>query len=792
MVVQLLRWVAYLLLTLLLLCVAVVLCLRFFPARFVPLVQSVVKDASGYELRISDLSLQYAPLVLNLKGVTVVDPALSDQPMVELADGKITVDLWRAIRGKHPYWSLHAGEGSVLLLPSEQSASPAAEAATAVDILAFLSFFGVSASDIKLLEVKDGKTITTRIDADFARLDDNRIDATFSVKSPNQEIAFKGVLEHARETERTRLKLSAERLDLSSLLAEAADDADEETPAENTEPSEQQPSRSGKTTADVEKTHVAEQPISWAWLIQLGLLDLDVAIGEVVLGEDRVSDLHVSLAFDPEQLRVKRLSGRIATEIDSHPIDRKFAVSGRLKPLSMLTSGPDATVKLGIDSDDMELAIEGSTNLNGAQGNDLTLNLQVEDLQKFQPLLPVSSEEISPLKLQAVVTTAENSYAVDDFRLRYGESDLGGDIEVNSTSEVLKIEGALQSKLLHIPKPVGGEAEEEAQASDDDNANATAKTDDAKLEAKGKEPEFLISKQPVDWSWLDITDIDVSIKADKLQIFDAKFTTFEVQAESEQGSFAIKPFAAKFGGGGFSGALNLDKIKEGAALSLVFDMNGVDLDAFGLTSKEQLEGGVTDVDIELKGEGVSPHDLAASLNGKVLLTVKEAIVKNDTFELIGSDLVMETLNKLNPFAKSDPTTELECALVKFDVADGVLNSPKQLVVETTKMEIIGDGKIDLNDESLSIGISPSTKGGIGVNVGSLVKFMKLGGTLANPAPTADAAGLLKSGAAIGAAASTGGLSIVAEGLIKQAVNAGSACERALQPPVPAAATDTKK
>ena len=60
--------------------------------------------------------------------------------------------------------------------------------------------------------------------------------------------------------------------------------------------------------------------------------------------------------------------------------------------------------------------------------------------------------------------------------------------------------------------------------------------------------------------------------------------------------------------------------------------------------------------------------------------------------------------------------------------------------------------------------------------------MKLGGTLTAPKPAVSAGGLLKSGLAIGAAISTGGASVVAEGLAKRALNAGSACEAVRKKP----------
>ena len=58
-----------------------------------------------------------------------------------------------------------------------------------------------------------------------------------------------------------------------------------------------------------------------------------------------------------------------------------------------------------------------------------------------------------------------------------------------------------------------------------------------------------------------------------------------------------------------------------------------------------------------------------------------------------------------------------------------------------------------------------------------MKFMKIGGRLDNPKPVVSASGLLKTGVAIGAAVSTGGASLIADGLINK-VPQGAACDKA--------------
>ena len=98
-----------------------------------------------------------------------------------------------------------------------------------------------------------------------------------------------------------------------------------------------------------------------------------------------------------------------------------------------------------------------------------------------------------------------------------------------------------------------------------------------------------------------------------------------------------------------------------------------------------------------------------------------------------------------------------------------------LFVQTGKMHIAGSGEIDLGRETLDITLTPSARQGLGVNVATLVKFIKLGGRLNAPALELDSVGVLQTGLAVGAAVTTGGASLVAEGLAKRAITAGSPC-----------------
>lgn len=392
---------------------------------------------------------------------------------------------------------------------------------------------------------------------------------------------------------------------------------------------------------------------------------------------------------------------------------------------------------------------------------------------------PFTADQLFPASFSSDIRMVDSEISLANMKLETPRNALSGNASV-STAAPWRLIADLGSSHLYFPlisetPEIEPEALGRTTVDDKTAGEETAATETAN--------ELLFSATPIDWSWLTSAEIDAKLVADKLALQDAEFTDLKITLQNNNGRLTLDPLSANLGDGGFSGRANIDLQpgEEGLApiqLTAGFEMSGVSLEAFGLVPTEELSGGKVEANINLSALGNSQSELASSLDGEILLMIEEAVLMNDFIELVGSDLVMETLNKLNPFAKEDPTTQLSCALVRFTAEDGKLSTKRQLVMETSKMEIIGDGNINLNDETISLGITPDAKSGVGINIGSAVKFMKLGGTLSSPRPAVSAGGLLKSGLAIGAAISTGGASVVAEGLAKRALNAGSACEAA--------------
>lgn len=155
------------------------------------------------------------------------------------------------------------------------------------------------------------------------------------------------------------------------------------------------------------------------------------------------------------------------------------------------------------------------------------------------------------------------------------------------------------------------------------------------------------------------------------------------------------------------------------------------------------------------------------------------VAEGNALNLIGSDVLSETIDKLNPFSEKKTSTEIECIAVHFDGKRGKFISDDGIALETAQTKIIGTGNVDLGKEQLLFGVSPIARTGVGINVGAAAGLVRLGGTFSKPKIVADPSGMFTSGLSTGAAIYTGGLSLLAQGLLKRAIYAGSACDGAI-------------
>jgi len=390
-----------------------------------------------------------------------------------------------------------------------------------------------------------------------------------------------------------------------------------------------------------------------------------------------------------------------------------------------------------------------------ADGIALDLNL-VTNSSALSVLAGDTLPTISEIKLSSAVTGNDNVYKLTNLALTADKTDLGGDIVVSLTGDKPKITAALVSQTVDLIALEQGES--------------SAESEPAK--------ERLFSDDALVFDALNQLDADVTLKIQTVESNALKLRNVDVAVDLQDSHLQVSPMDLSFAGSRLTGHVDLNAQGEAAALSTKMQVNGFKLAKVDAL-KDVISGGNTDVYIDAKGEGKTVRQLMAGLDGKAIIKVAESHIEDGTLDLLGADFITELVNLLNPFSKEKKGTELACAVVNFNIKDGIATADKGIAVRTGKMNIVGDGTINLKNEKLDIGITPEARTGIGMNMADLVGLVRVGGTLAAPSALVDKAAVLEAGLSTGAAVATGGLSVVAEGLIDRATADENPCQTAL-------------
>ncbi len=142
--------------------------------------------------------------------------------------------------------------------------------------------------------------------------------------------------------------------------------------------------------------------------------------------------------------------------------------------------------------------------------------------------------------------------------------------------------------------------------------------------------------------------------------------------------------------------------------------------------------------------------------------------------MVGSDVIGQLFSKLNPFAKEDPFTEVDCTVARIDILNGKATIAPVLL-QTGKVTVTADGTVDLLTEALAFNFNTRPRSGIGVSPGMFTNpFLELRGTLTSPKLSAGAKG-------VGAlAVATAGATVVAGGIADRVKGEADMCKTTLE------------
>ncbi|MGB0683018.1 MAG: AsmA family protein [Magnetovibrionaceae bacterium] len=494
----------------------------------------------------------------------------------------------------------------------------------------------------------------------------------------------------------------------------------------------------------------------------VSLRDVSVTYKDGVTGETLVAeivelDLGADSASAPLDLRLLARYNGVDVE-----------ASGQLGSVEALLENDPFTVKLDAEAVGANVSLDGLIkDLRGGKGVDMGFSVSTtsipETLKAASAMVPALAE-VGPVPAVGIEVSgrafdAEGGGGIKGLSLKLGSSDLGGDVSVRLDGPRPKVTADLSSTLLALdelmPADEGTKASEPASDSGDGR---------------------VFPADPLPLDGLKAADAAISLKAAKIQAKGNEVSDLSLQLALDGGKLQLSPFKATVSDGLVAGDISLNGAAATPSLSAKLDVKGLDYGKVlaGLQGGSAPVMGKVDLAADLKGAGGSVRALMAGLNGNLRVTSEGGKIDSKALNFASADLMAAL-----PFVDSEGDKDIRCIVVDYRIASGMASS-HATVIETGGFSVVGEGRINLADETLDLDVTPRAKK---TNLASVAMYpIAIGGTLASPSFGPQGKALAKSALSIGAAVATGGLSLLAEKAVdvaKGAVDKTDYCALAL-------------
>jgi len=374
-----------------------------------------------------------------------------------------------------------------------------------------------------------------------------------------------------------------------------------------------------------------------------------------------------------------------------------------------------------------------------------------------------------PFTAALTASVAPEHLVFDDIKAVFGKSDLAGSLIVVMTKKTA-IAGKFKSKRLDLTPFVG---EPVATSKGEKQKKQKAAPQPAKTGSKRK---YVFVDEPLPLAKLKKIDMKIGTDIGRLTLHRVVLLDVTTAVDLKNGNLKLKNrFRGAEGGKGISD-IALSAAGKSTNLDMKVNMRDLRLNLISGDVKDASLIPPIGITLDVKSSGGSPHALASSANGRVLLTQGKGRIENDILSSVSGDILAQLFSALNPFAKKEKTTGLDCTIVGLNISKGKANIAG-LLFQTEKVTAVGDGDIDLKTEALNIEFNTEPRSGVGLSADMFVKpFVMLAGTLASPNIGLNKKGVLFAGVAV----ATGGMSVWAKGAFDRARGQVDQCTKVLK------------
>jgi len=355
--------------------------------------------------------------------------------------------------------------------------------------------------------------------------------------------------------------------------------------------------------------------------------------------------------------------------------------------------------------------------------------LEGNDLAQLYPIIGVPFPPTPPYRLTGHLNHTGNIWTFNHFEGKVGKSDLTGDLSVDLSKSPQLITAGLESRNLELNDlsgfigvdPISGPRNK------------------------------VLPTLPFNLEKIRAADVDVFFKGDKIITENLPIEKMEAHLIIKDGTLRLAPLNFKTAGGHLITEITMDGRGPHIVTHADITAKGLHLDQLLPTSKLTASNpGVIGGRAKLDAKGDSISQMMGTANGEAALimdggSISELLLRKSNVDIANSFLVL---------VRGDKNVPIRCMVANFRAVEGNFRV-QDLVLDTPKVNITGDGNVNFADESLHLRLVSQSKG---FSLISLRGPILVTGTLIKPKVKPDTTKVATRGAAaVGLAAVTVGV-----------------------------------
>lgn len=394
--------------------------------------------------------------------------------------------------------------------------------------------------------------------------------------------------------------------------------------------------------------------------------------------------------------------------IDGNLLDSSYTVDVSIASLEEFLSENTSWMEIKLAIAETEMNFSGNVDLvTAARSLVLQTTIQGDNLNSLNDLLQLDLPPFTSYKLETALYLQPNQYTMEKMTVKTATSSLEGSAKIVTSDTMTTVDLTFRSPQVQLDDFI---FDDWAWISEEPEKNGAVETDEKKSEetAVAEKTEDKEKRQKnkklLDPEMLEKFDCTLAIDAEKVLSGEDLLGSGQLKVTLKEGRIKVDPLMFNIPGGNIGLMASIKPGAEKSDAELKVKIENFDIGIWVRRSKPGSDmGGLVNLDIDVTSSAATMSELLANGNGYFDFSGDLENFGAGIIDLWAVNLIAAIVS-----GADKSKSELNCAVGRWTVADGILE-PEAFFIDTSKIRICADGKVDLREKTLYVKVKPEAK-----------------------------------------------------------------------------------